>query len=346
MVKTIKKSATQTLFDRILRTWVIPEVESRAQAKQVEKPFVLILALVIWEPDQSHRVMLNDEVGTIVTQMEFVNSDSLVRGQAIECSHIQGIGAITVLPKYRTCPFILVVQGKQGMYYVASHLMARIIGKREFEILREPLSKEGVKLPPNEYQMNVYLDVIRNGYEGLPPGLKRRQTLDLGRLRTEQFRRTAIDRVKRHLRLPTLLVHPDDEFLSLLLEARETYIDGYFFSCIASAATTADRICNLLAQRYRLPLRLQKWVLGETLGNKIYKLCKEGVINKRQLEVLLKINRIRVRHLHPKSKLSKLTLKRDALAALTLLHELLESTFSVYTDHTFDQGRMVPKSLI
>ena len=28
------------------------------------------------------------------------------------------------------------------------------------------------------------------------------------------------------------------------------------------------------------------------------------------------------------------------------LHELLESTFSVYTDHTFDQGRMVPKSLI
>jgi hypothetical protein len=84
MTITIEKSATQTLFDRVIRTWVFPEVESRTTAKQREVPFVLGMALIIWDQKSGPRVLLNDEAGTIATQMEIVNSGPVTKGQSIE----------------------------------------------------------------------------------------------------------------------------------------------------------------------------------------------------------------------------------------------------------------------
>src|SRR5256885_125497 len=65
-------------------------------------------------------------------------------------------------------------------------------------------------------------------------------------------RATATEKARRHLPLPTLIIHEEDEFLPLLLEARQTYIDGHFFCCVA-AVTTADRICIRLMHRFSLP---------------------------------------------------------------------------------------------
>ena len=175
---------------------------------------------------------------------------------------------------------------------------------------------------------------------------KRRVSIRLAEAETEAFKSTVRARVKRHLRLPYLLVHHDDEFQPLLYEARQTYIDGHFFSCIASTATTADRICIRLSQWYGLPRPLQKWVVGQTLGNKIQRLRSEGVVTKDQEDLLNKINRIRNRHLHPSRQIKMLTLKRDTIASVCLLQQFLEGTFSVYRDNTFNQGVMVPKPLV
>ncbi len=194
--------------------------------------------------------------------------------------------------------------------------------------------------------MDVYLDVVRNGYDGLSPALKRRWTSQFVQSLLDNDKSNALARVKRHLRLPTVLIHKEDEFLPLLLETRATYIDGHFFSCVASAVTTADRICNRLPQYYNLSVSLQRWVLRATLGNKIYKLRAEGVITKKQEGWLKELNCIRNRHLHPKRPVSILTLKRDAFTAIVLLHNLLEGTFSVFRDHTFEQGEIVPKPLL
>lgn len=178
------------------------------------------------------------------------------------------------------------------------------------------------------------------------PALKRKETIRLAKNIVDSVRRVATARVKRQLKLPALLVFQDDEFLPLLLEARQTYIDGYFFSSIATAVTTVDRICIRLSEHYELPKSFREWLLKETLGNKFDRLRAKGVLTEKQAELVREINEIRKRHLHPKKTISALTLKRDVFRSILLLHQLLEGTFSVYRDHTLLQGRIVPKSLV
>ena len=193
---------------------------------------------------------------------------------------------------------------------------------------------------------NVFLDVIRNTYDNLSTGKKRLETINLARQLVDEVQSDATPRIKRHLRLPTLIIHADDEFLPLLLEARETYIHGYFFSCIASAVTTADRICNRLMERYGVLVRERRRITeDQTFGQKIQPLRTRGIITNDQERLLIRLNRIRNRHLHPKQPLRRLTLKRDALQMVRLLHEFLEGTFSVFRDYAVENGRLVPRPL-
>lgn len=143
-----------------------------------------------------------------------------------------------------------------------------------------------------------------------------------------------------------MFVHPENEFLPLLLEVRATYIDGYFFSCIASAATTADRICNAMTQRYGLSRKDQRWYLEQTFGQKFEKLVSDKIITKQQKATLVKMNDIRNRHIHPRKTISELTMKRDAFVMTKLLHQFMNETYGVQKDHTFHEGRLVPKRLI
>jgi hypothetical protein len=159
-------------------------------------------------------------------------------------------------------------------------------------------------------------------------------------------RATATEKARRHLRLPTLIIHQEDEFLPLLLEARQTYIDGHFFSCVAAAVTTADRICIRLMHRFNLPAAEQRQMLTRTFGQKIQPLRARGIITVQQEALLNKMNRIRTRHLHPRTAPSAMTTKRDALAAVQLLHELLEGTFSVFRDYEISNGSFVPKPIV
>ena len=38
-------------------------------------------------------------------------------------------------------------------------------------------------------------------------------------------------------------------------------------------------------------------------------------------------------------------MKRDALKAISLLHEFLENTVSVFRDYTIEDGQLVPKPI-
>ncbi len=343
----MNKSAAQTLFDRIMTTWIIPEIEERANQNLVNLPFNLTAALIIWEKPRTPQILLNDEADASIDELQVTTTKPTPAGQPVNPALIKSLKQIKLISSRRTYPFIFLIQANEGLFYILSKAMLRVIHTREFEVLKKSLATEGVKIGSDEDEVQVYLDVIRNHYDYLStPALKRQEVIRLGEALVEDVKKTATARVKRHLRLPTLLVHRDDEFLPLLYETRRTYIDGHFFSCIASAATTADRMCNRLSRRYDLSLSLQKWMLEQTLGNKIPKLRAEKVITKDQEALLSRLNRVRNRHLHPRRTISMITLKRDALMAVQLLHQLLEGTFSVYRDHTFAQGRIVPKRLV
>ena len=202
-----------------------------------------------------------------------------------------------------------------------------------------------MQLTSEEGFLNAYIDLSKNNYTGTP-AQKRAFTLQLKRLKIDEIKRTAVDKVKRYLRLPALIIHDEDEILPLLLEARNTYMDGHFFSCIASTATVADRICNNLMERYEIDKSTRTQIIQEeTLGQKIPRLQSFGLITSEQAAVLESINRIRNKHIHPKSPITELSMKRDALKAISLLHEFLENTVSVFRDYTIEDGQLVPKPI-
>lgn len=338
------KSPAQVLFERLIRTWIGPDVIARQKQNAGIGPIPLRIALIVWKQPNVPTVLLNDEVFGQVRKMEVVAPGPVQRGQPVTSADIKGIQKVVLTASLASYPYVLVVQGRDEKFYVASHKMSEVVTIGDFEVLAPALSTEGVILA-GEGQFRVFLDLLRNGYEAAQaPAQKRRKLAQLAALHSTS-KADARAKARRHLRLPTLIIHAEDEFLPLLLEARTTYIDGHFFSCVASSVTTADRICIRLMQRVGLPEADTKKIVGMTFGQKIQPLRSKQVITTAQERLLARLNRIRNKHVHPRKSPSALTTKRDALASVQLLHEFLEGTFSVFRDYTIEEGRLVPKPL-
>ena len=70
--------------------------------------------------------------------------------------------------------------------------------------------------------------------------------------KNEIFRQYAAERLRQQLEgrpeasvdrqweLPQLIVKPEGEYLELLLEARDLYINGYFYSCVATCGIVGE----------------------------------------------------------------------------------------------------------
>ena len=338
-------SAAQILFNRLVRTWIVPEANARARQSPGTGPIPLRLALLVWEQADGPTMFLNDEVFGKIARLQVISTGPVSQGQQVTAEHIKGLAQVSLRSSLNRHPYIFVVQGSEQKFYVKSSRTEEMLSTRDFNALAEPLSSEGVLLTSGETQLSVYLDVIRNLYDQVPPEKKRKEFLKMMDTYGRDDKSEARGRSRRHLRLPTLMIHKEDEFLPLLLETRQTYIDGHFFSCIASAVTTADRICIRLTQRHSWPSEDQKKMLARTFGQKLQPLRAKNVITEHQKNLLNKMNQIRIRHLHPRKSPSSLTTKRDALAAVRLLHEFLEGTFSVFRDYMIENGKLMPKPL-
>ena len=345
MSKQVRESAAQTLFNRLVRTWIVPAANARAKRSPGTGPIPLRLALLVWEQTDGPTVFLNDEVFGNGIKLEVIATGPVSKGQQLTAEHIGGLGQVSLGNRLNRHPYIFVVQGCEQKFYIKSSRIEEVLRTRDFNALAEPLSREGVLLTSDTTLLSVYLDVIRNFYDQASSVQKRKEMLMMMDNYNRNDRSEARRRARRHLRLPTLIIHKEDEFLPLVLETRATYIDGHFFSCIASAVTTADRICIRLTQRYSLPSQEQNKMLAKTLGQKLQPLRAKNVVTEHQEELLNKMNRIRNRHLHPRRSPSSLVTKRDALAAVRLLHEFLEGTFSVFRDYMIENGRLMPKPL-
>jgi hypothetical protein len=95
-----------------------------------------------------------------------------------------------------------------------------------------------------------------------------------------------------------------------------------------------------------LGVGFRRQLLGMTFGQKIQPLRAKHLFTAGQEQLLLRLNRIRTRNLHPRRRLTDRRLKRDALKAVVLLHEILEGTFSVFRDYTIENGVLVPRPLV
>src|SRR6266498_3138720 len=112
--------------------------------------------------------------------------------------------------------------------------------------------------------------------------------------------------IDRGFELPSLIVNnPDGEYLALLLEARQLYIDGYFYACVA--------MCGIVNER----------------------------LIKDTLHAAKDLGDLRNKYAHARGRQSK----NDALNAIKLLQEVVEGTVSVLKDHEIKDGKFVRKNV-
>src|SRR5262245_13554111 len=85
-------------------------------------------------------------------------------------------------------------------------------------------------------QREVYVDLLMNQPKN---EINRKNVANLFR---QQFERGLEESVDRYWDLPQLILEPKAEYLELLLEARDLYIGGRFYSCVAMCGIVNERL--------------------------------------------------------------------------------------------------------
>lgn len=333
------KSPAQILFERIIRTWIVPEANNR------KSPIALLMALVVWDrAGGGRRVFVNDEIYGRVVQVDIISAGNIDKGQMVGPSQIGGLKRVRLHKQLWNNPFVFICEGANTRYFVTFGRIGALRNASEFHRLQTALRTAGLELTSTSVAIPVAVDLTRNMYATAGKA-KARVFLNEKRFLVTRVEDDATNRVRRQLRLPAYMVHPDDRILPLLVETRETYVDGHYFSSVAAAATTADSVCLWLLDRYGIDNATRRQVTDFTLGQKIEKIRALGLIDDTQAALLRKLNSLRKKHLHPGVAISVQQRKKDALAALKLLHEFLEGTVSLTRDYVIEEGTFRPAPL-
>jgi hypothetical protein len=213
------------------------------------------------------------------------------------------------------------------------------------------LNKEQVELllrsAPQDFLATVYIDFLSNQPKNEQTRASFRQLLQ------NRFDLRLAEAVERLWQLPPLILQrPNDEYVSLLVEARELFTMGYFYSCVAMCGIVGEKLVKDLLR-------------GSTL------VTKDGATTRPTEEAFDQLERVDmsalVRFLNRASLLSDdarraaealvglrnqyahargKSPRGDALAAIDKLHVLLEETVSVLKDYEIVDGRFVPRAKI
>ncbi len=84
--------------------------------------------------------------------------------------------------------------------------------------------------------MDIFLDLLPN----LPKNDQTRESFR--QLLRQRFEDVLTDAVERVWDLPPMVVKPQGEYLTLLLEARALYLTGHFYSCVAMCGIVGERL--------------------------------------------------------------------------------------------------------
>jgi len=152
------------------------------------------------------------------------------------------------------------------------------------------------------------------------------------------------------MQLPAIILqNPSKEYLGLLLEARELFVAGFHYSCVAMCGIVSERLVkdlfrsSILVQRNGVPE-----VPSDDESDQLEQVEMRGIVNflskahlldedaKKAATALAEL-RNRYAHAHGKKAES------DALKAIGLLHAVVEGTVSVFKDFQIQEGRFVLK---
>jgi len=157
--------------------------------------------------------------------------------------------------------------------------------------------------------------------------------------------------IDRQWELPPIIVNPEGEYLELLKEARDLYIDGRFYSCVATCGIVSERI---IKDMLRASIKIEKDGKVETPESEAFDeleyaeafrlakfFLKAGLLSKEAFKAAQALLELRNNYAHARGRQPK----EDALKAIKLLHEVVEGTVSVLKDHEIKDGVFVRKKV-
>ena len=166
----------------------------------------------------------------------------------------------------------------------------------------------------------------------------------------EQFERRLEASVDRLWDLPpVMLQQPANEYLRLLCEARELFIAGYFYACVAMCGIVGERLvkdtirASVLVRRDGLAVRPTQVAFDQLERVESSSLCrflKEAqLLNDDAVKATNKLGQLRNSYAHARGK----NARGDAAEAIRLLHTLVEDTVSVFRDFGIKDGALILK---
>lgn len=190
--------------------------------------------------------------------------------------------------------------------------------------------------------MNVFLDLLPNQ----PKNEHGRENFR-GMLR-ERFEARLAESVERIWDLPPIILkEPTNDYVVLLLKARELFVAGYFYSCVAMCGIIGERLvkdvlrASVLVEKEGQAERPKDATFDqlervETSG--LTRFLKEaGLLSKEAARAADKLSQLRNGYAHARGKDSP----KDAIEAIKLLHVLVEGTVSVFKDFEIKNGAFV-----
>lgn len=190
--------------------------------------------------------------------------------------------------------------------------------------------------------IQVHMDTVPNLLK--MPG-QEDSVKDMLRQRTEQ---KLDDMLSRYKQLPAIFVHLG-KHSELLYEARDLYIEGKYYSCVAMCGITAERIAKELLRISLLLRKKDKWtfpsdeqaaLIDRIEINDIRELLiKSEVIEERLRKPFQKLSELRNKYAHATGKNPQV----DAKLAIDYLHEIVEGTVSVFKHYEIKEGKLVLK---
>ncbi len=169
---------------------------------------------------------------------------------------------------------------------------------------------------------------------------------------SREFERNLPDAVERIWELPPFALKPPFGIYSdLLVEARNLFLDGYFYSCVAMCGIVGERI---IKDKLRASVLVKKGDQVQSPESTAFDqfervdvssiarfLNSADILSDEAAKAAKDLGELRNSYAHARGE----NLEADAINAIKLLHTLIEDTVSVFKDHEIKDGVFIRKAV-
>jgi len=157
-------------------------------------------------------------------------------------------------------------------------------------------------------------------------------------------------RISRYKELPPFIIKlkgKNDDYVNLLHEARQLYVEGKFYSCVVMCGVASERIAKDILEGIIFIKKLNKG-RPDKFFNQLDRvqmdvvrelIIASGVVDNPMRKSFTGLACLRDKYVHARS----LGIQKDAQKAIKYLHEIIEGTVSVFKKYKIQKGKLIPK---